>query len=93
MDNYKSFVNYFKRSDGTASLGMGMLIGGGILFWLGWSFYWLFFFIGVPMIPIGFALYIYGTTGRSDENELKKIIKDISFLFSLAFCLSFLGYV
>ena len=28
------------------------------------------------MIPIGFALYIYGTTGRSDENELKKIIKD-----------------
>ena len=76
MTNYKNFINYFNRSDGTASLGMGMLIAGALLFWLGWSFYWLFFFIGVPMLPAGFALYIYGTTGRADEDELKKIIKE-----------------
>ena len=35
------------------------------------------------MLPIGFGIYLYGTTGRSDENELNKIIKkntdDISF--------------
>ena len=76
MNNYKSFINYFKRSDGTASLGMGMLVGGLILFWLGWSFFWIFFYIGIPMIPVGITLYIYGTTGCSDENELKKIIKE-----------------
>lgn len=76
MNNYKHFINYFKRSDGTASLGMGMLIAGALLLWLGWSFYWLFFFVGVPMLPAGFILYIYGTTGRADENELKKIIKE-----------------
>lgn len=83
MNNYKPFINYFKRSDATAPLGMGMLVGGVILLWLGWSFYWLFFYFGVTMLPIGFGIYLYGTTGRSDENELNKIIKkntdDISF--------------
>lgn len=76
MNNYKNFINYFKRSDGTASLGMGLLVAGGLLLWFGWSFYFLFFFFGVAMLPTGFILYIYGTTGRSDENELKKIIKE-----------------
>ena len=76
MNNYKPFVNYFKRSDATASLGMGMLAGGAILLWLGWSFYWLFFYFGVAMLPIGFGIYLYGNTGRSDENELKKITKE-----------------
>ena len=75
MNNYKPFINYFKRSDTTAPLGMGMLVGGVILLWLGWSFYWLFFYFGVTMLPIGFGIYLYGTTGRSDENELNKIIK------------------
>ena len=84
MSNYKNFINYFKRSDGTATLGMGMLVGGLILFWLGWSFYWLFFYIGIPLIPVGFALYLYGSTGRSDENELKKIIKDNTDAISFA---------
>ena len=28
MNDYKNFVNYFKRSDGTASIGMGLLISG-----------------------------------------------------------------
>ena len=78
MNNYKNFINYFKRSDGTAPLGMGMLVAGLILFWLGWYFYWIFFYIGIPMIPIGFALYIYGTTGRIDESELRKIIQQKS---------------
>ena len=78
MKDYKNFINYFKRSDGTASTGMGLLIGGVILFWLGWTFFWLFFYLGIPMIPVGIALYIYGTTGRSDESELTKIIKDNS---------------
>jgi hypothetical protein len=35
-------------------------------------------YIGIPMIPIGFAFYIYGTTGRIDENELRKIIQQKS---------------
>ena len=78
MNDYKNFVNYFKRSDGTASIGMGLLISGIVLFWLGWTFFWLFFYLGIPLIPVGLALYIYGTTGRSDENELNKIIKDNS---------------
>ena len=28
MDNYKSFINYFKRSDSIASTGMGILAAG-----------------------------------------------------------------
>ena len=75
MNNYEPFMNYFKKSDSTATLGMGMLVGGVILLWLGWSFFWLFFYFGVTLIPIGFGVYLYGSTGRSDENELKKIIK------------------
>jgi len=42
MNNYKQFINYFKRSDNIASTGMGLLVAGVILFFLGWYFYWLF---------------------------------------------------
>lgn len=76
MNNYKNFINYFKRSDSIASTGMGILAAGGIMFLLGWWFFWLLFYIGVPMIPIGLVLYIYGTSGSTDENELKKIVKE-----------------
>lgn len=76
MNNYKSFITYFKRSDSIATTGMGILAAGGIMFLLGWWFYWLFFYIGVTMIPIGLVLYIYGTSGSTDENTLKKIIKE-----------------
>ena len=76
MNDYKHFINYFKRSDNTATIGMGIMATGGALFILGWWFYWLFFYIGVPMIPIGIAIYIYGSTGMCDENDLKKIIKE-----------------
>ena len=76
MNNYKHFINYFKRSDNTASIGMGLLVAGVILFFLGWYFFWLFFYIGIPMIPVGLALYIYGSSGSTDENALKKVIKE-----------------
>ena len=74
MNNYKGFITYFKRPESIASTGMGILAAGGIMFLLGWWFFWLLFYIGVPMISIGLALYIYGTSGSVDENELKKII-------------------
>ena len=76
MDNYKTFINYFKRSDNIASIGMGILATGGIMFLLGWWFYWLLFYIGVPLIPVGLVLYIYGTSGSTDEDTLKKIIQE-----------------
>ena len=46
------------------------------MFLLGWWFFWLLFYIGVPLIPIGLVLYLYGTSGSTDENSLKKIIKE-----------------
>ena len=75
MNNYKTFITYFKRPESIASAGMGLLAAGGLLFILGWWFFWLLFYIGVPMIPVGLVLYIYGTSGSADENDLKKIIK------------------
>ena len=84
MNNYKHFINYFKRSDNIASTGMGLLVAGVILFFLGWYFFWLFFYIGIPMIPVGLALYIYGSSGSADENELKKIIKENTDAISFA---------
>ena len=53
-----------------------MAYPGGILFLLGWWFFWLFFYIAVVMIPIGLVIYIYGTSGSTDENTLQKIIKE-----------------
>ena len=76
MNNYKSFINYFKRSDSIASTGMGLMVAGVMLFCLGWYFFWLFFYIGIPMIPVGLALYIYGSSGSADENVLNKIVKE-----------------
>ena len=76
MNHYKNYINYFKRSDSIASIGMGILAAGGLMFLLGWWFFWLLFYIGVPMIPIGLVIYLYGTSGSADENDLKKIIKN-----------------
>ena len=76
MNNYKSFITYFKRSDSIASTGMGILATGGILLLLGWWFFWLLFYIAVVMIPIGLVIYLYGTSGSADENSLNKIIKE-----------------
>ena len=76
MENYKNVINYFKRSDNIASTGMGLLAAGGLMFLLGWWFFWLLFYIGVPLIPIGLVLYLYGTSGSTDENTLKKIAKE-----------------
>ena len=76
MENYKNVINYFKRSDSIASTGMGLLAAGGIMFLLGWWFFWILFYIGVPLIPIGLVLYLYGTSGSTDENTLKKIAKE-----------------
>ena len=76
MNHYKNYINYFKRSDSIASIGMGILATGGLMFLLGWWFFWLLFYIGVPMIPIGLVIYLYGTSGSADENDLKKIIKN-----------------
>ena len=76
MNHYKNYINYFKRSDSIASIGMGILAAGGLMFLLGWWFFWLLFYIGVPMSPIGLVIYLYGTSGSADENDLKKIIKN-----------------
>ena len=76
MENYKNFINYFKRSDSIASTGMGLLAAGGLMFLLGWWFFWLLFYIGIPLIPVGLVLYLYGTSTNTDENTLKKIIKE-----------------
>ena len=76
MKDYKNFINYFKRSDSIASTGLGILAAGGLLFLLGWWFFWLFFYIGVPLIPIGLVIYIYGTSSSTDEETLKKIIQE-----------------
>lgn len=84
MNNYKHFINYFRRPDSIATTGMGLLVAGIILFFLGWWFFWIFFYIGIPLLPVGFALYIYGSSGCADENELKKIIKQNTDVLSFA---------
>lgn len=84
MNNYKHFINYFRRPDSIATTGMGLLVAGIILFFLGWWFFWIFFYIGIPLLPVGFALYIYGSSGCADENELKKIIKQNTDALSFA---------
>ena len=76
MKNYKPLINYFKRSDGTYTLAIGMLAAGFLCLWLGSIFSYVMFLLSVVLLIGGFALMIYSSIGRADASALEKEIKE-----------------
>jgi len=76
MKNYKPLITYFKRSEGTYTLAIGMLIAGFLCLWLGSIFSYVMFLLSVVLLIGGFALMIYSSIGRADASALEKEIKE-----------------
>ena len=70
---YKQYINYFKKWDGAAMLGMIMMVIGFLFLWLGWSF--LSYILMIVGLVGGFVIFLYGSIGRKHEDDFKKEIE------------------
>lgn len=66
---YKQYVNYFKKWDGAAMLGGGMMVVGFLLLWLGWSY--ASYILSVIGLFGGLAIFLYGSIGRKHEEDFQ----------------------
>lgn len=73
MKHYKENIQYFKRWEGTRTLGMGMLIVGFLSLWLAQSL-WMYLG-GITLIIAGFVVFLTGNIGRSSEAEILNDVK------------------
>ena len=70
MNFDKKMINYFKKWDGIGSIGIGMMGVGLFLLWIGFSY-----MLGIALIPIGAAVFIYGNIGRANATQIDDTIK------------------
>lgn len=68
---YQSYVNYFKKWEGCATLGIILAAIGFLMLWLGLSFF--SYILAVVLMPGGLALFLYGSIGRANESDLQSI--------------------
>ncbi len=71
--NYKNFVNYFKKWEGAGTLGMIFMAVGFLFLWVGRSY--LTYVISIVSIPVGIAIFLYGSIGRATEADMKNLIE------------------
>lgn len=70
MKHFKENIQYFKRWEGTRTLGLGMLIVGIGFLWLRpFSFFFSYIF-GALLTLVGFVVFLTGNIGRSSEAEV-----------------------
>lgn len=70
----KNYINYFKKWDGMGMLGAILMIVGFACLWLGRSF--AAYVMAVFLMPIGIAVFLYGSIGRASESDFKNEIED-----------------
>ena len=70
---YKLYINYFKKWDGAAMLGIIMMVVGFLLLWLGWSYF--SYLLSIVGLFGGLGIFIYGSIGRKHEDDFKKEIE------------------
>lgn len=80
-NGYKQYINYFKKWDGAAMLGIIMMVVGFLFLWLGWSFTsYILMIIGLVG---GLIVFLYGSIGRKHEadfqNEIAHHVEKLSF--------------
>ena len=72
--NIKQNINYFKKSESTKLIGIGLVILGFVLFYFGWG--WISYILMSLSIPVGVVLFIIGSSGRSDESVIETCIQN-----------------
>lgn len=71
--NLKHNANYFKKSDSTKFIGIGLVILGFVLFYFGWG--WISYILMTASVPVGVVLFIVGSSGRADESVIDTCIE------------------
>ena len=69
----KNNINYFKKSDTPKYVGMGLMVVGVLLLWLGWSY--VTYIMAAAFIPVGLVLFLIGASGRASDSDIEGFIK------------------
>jgi len=70
--DFKSHINYFKRSDSLKYIGIVLAVLGVFLYMFGWSY--ISYIIATIALPIGGALFIIGSSGRASDGDINEYI-------------------
>ena len=70
----KTSINYFKKSDSLKIIGAILLVCGLFSLWLGWSFSFLGYILGVLLTPTGFVLFLVGSSGKISDDDIDSYI-------------------
>ena len=74
-NSYKNYVNYFQKWDGAGAFGIGLMVLGFWLIWMGWQFIPFAYPLAMLMIPVGIVLFFYGNTGRASDADIQNLIE------------------
>ena len=70
--DFKSHVNYFKRSDSLKYIGIVLAVIGVFLYMFGWGY--ISYIIATVALPIGGVLFIVGSSGRASDSDINEYI-------------------
>ena len=70
--DFKSHINYFKRSDSLKYIGIVLAVLGVFLYMFGWSY--ISYIIATIALPIGGVLFIIGSSGRASDGDINEYI-------------------
>ena len=73
MNPNKRHLRYFQKTDTLRSVGIALLICGGVIFYFGRGIVLYFDMIG--LLPLSVFLILLGTVGRSTDMEINSVIK------------------
>ena len=71
--NIKHNINYFKKGDILKYIGIGLMVGGAILFIFDWG---ILYVISLALLPIGLVCLMLGISGRSSDADIDACIKE-----------------
>ncbi|MBQ8310225.1 MAG: hypothetical protein IJX80_04330 [Clostridia bacterium] len=75
MNDYKKYINFFKQNENVGTIGIGILITAAFSLWIGWAYSYYLYMLGMPLLIVGFAVFLYGNIGRIQESDLDDQIK------------------
>lgn len=74
-NGYKNYINFFKKWDGAGPLGIGLMVIGIWLIWMGWQYIPFSYPMAIVLIPAGLVLFFYGNIGRASEADIQNCIE------------------
>ncbi|MBQ9079594.1 MAG: hypothetical protein IJY27_00810 [Clostridia bacterium] len=66
----KKLEKYFSLSDTTYLIGGALLVAAFFFIWLGWSYSYYMFIVGIAVFAVGLAMFILGSIGRIGAEDI-----------------------